>query len=1379
MENVPPPAMNGDDLPSLDDLLNSKRNAKASRQKRSLALNARTNADNEHDHSRHESGLLTPPSSQQEEDMDPARMLFSPPPEEELRGSGRNSVSRARSAPAQPPFTPSLLADPPGSAAGSSKRKRNAHNRASSYTTLSSIFDEPSTSTQAPAEATPNPKPRKQTRRGTPSLTIDSPTRPSAEPSDEPTTPTRSSSQRRSESPSKRALYLSPHHTNPNADYIPPLPTISRQSVSARRRSATPIPPYEPPRERFTPPREIIHTPPGAAHTPSKVSKSSKRKSAAPKSAHAKKLVIVIKKEPPEVDLSEPPPPPSPTDDPLLLKGQERPAAAHAHARKQKPRTSQLSTSTSAATHARDTPSIASSSPVSPPRDGGVGGGMGRLPDLNSSIDVSMRDASYDSAMDDSFAGPSAPVFDFTHAQDTSAAWDDDPALDNSSSDSDEFDQTGEYTGRFKVLTVPTKADPPSSCTRARQQAWGHPISPFPGAAGRRTSLPSSPPLRAGPDAEGGEGGAGTEESPDEDDVFILDGPVDVDAGPVLGDAGADTSQETARDEAEESMVIQDTPKAQSPVRSPSPLPIVDVPEPEDVTVVHHPVEHHVRFAARKPSEESEAEEEEGEDEPMEDVSFESSQDGTARDSASPEPPNAQHGPPQDSHQDEARMPVDLAPSHRHAEEHIEDQSDSSDEETVDRELSREPDPESDDEERPPRPTVLTPPHATTPARSLSPGVSQQTRPRGFLSITSPLRRQKSPQAQGRDVSPMPMPSIQSVFAAPAAPASASASASAPRAYVEDAPEHPEPREREREETQETAVEMDVEEGLDANAATDVEEGSEDDSEELDDGVIKITSGDPRAAARAAAILKMHDYDFIIKDPSRKRRHSSLDTAMRTARRKSVVEGGITKRSTPVKRRRTFGGVVGDKVIIPGSPAMTVPELLHEAERTVEQRERSLHTPSRALSYLSDSGGAFKLPALDRPAFETPAPRQRVHSRPLFNPNGPRSWDKDDWKLLDACFTDERLALGSHKRPLGEAVLAPVDDVELDRVVDRFLEQTGGVPVEDCWPGWSREDLLRRTQALQKKQRSGKVAPPTPSGRSGSVALSEVPDFTPLPSRQSSVQPGLLRRESTVSVASTKPAVPASLLAPRYSHLLEEAIAISKGESSTLHSSSQPVGYRSASAPAPESPSQAQIESEKAAEVVSTPHKAASEQPPDLPTPSRSIASRMKGFFFSYLPKATKNPQPKKPVVPAHPGLPIPPPEVFQKPRPPIATPASKPPPKPVPPKELVHLNHAPPPKPSMIPRLTQKPKRLVELHPAPPPQPRPRSSTGFVSDRRSSSGSVKDLVRSFESLEKQQERERQEEVARLRRVRSVGEWAAATSARGQGSQSSKPTWKP
>ncbi|TBU24311.1 hypothetical protein BD311DRAFT_766713 [Dichomitus squalens] len=1361
MENVPPSSMNHcEDLPSLDDLLPPKRNVKSSRQKRSPGLNTRTNADREDEDSLTESGLLTPPSSQtQEEDMDPSRMLFSPPPEEILR-HGRGSTARARSVPIQQPFTPSLLVDPPTQSTALSKRKRNAHNRSSSHTALDSIINnEASSSSVLVTEATPNPKPRKQTKHGSPS-------RRTAE-LEEPTTPTRASSQRRSESPTKRTLFLSPHHTNPNADYVPPLPTISRQSISARRRSSTPMPPYEPPRERFTPPREIIHTPPRATVSPERISKSSKRKSTAPK--NQKKLVLTVKKEPPEIDLSVPPPPPSPSDDPLLLKG----LPGHP---KSRPRPSKLQTQqpastnapealgTPASTHARETPSIASSS-ASPPETR-----VGRLPDLNSSLDFGVQNGDdYDDDDDDSFAG-APPIFDLTNPQEDPGAWDD----VDSGSDSDDFDQTGEYTGRFKVLTVPTKADPPSSCTRSRQDAWGNPSSPFPGSGGKRRSLPSSssPPLKAVPDGEDG----AQSESLDEDDVFFLNTPASADVrvdvtvreefeegssrDAIDGLAGLEVDLSVdVPDVLHTSHEQQDTFREGPREKSPSPLPIVDVQGEE------YGHEHHVRFVAPRGS-------------PEEDVSMEL-EDGDDSQGA-PQP----HVDADFSYESVIHDPEDdqARASAQEPEREAAHDSDSSDEETVDRELSREPGQFSDDEyeeerdTRPKPPTIPTPPRATfTPARSVSPN-EQTARPKGFLSITSPLRRRKSPPVQGSQAGyASPMLSIDAAFAT-----------LVPVVLRE-------PQEGEGVSTRpldDEAEEDLMEEDQPAEqVATDIDDDSADESEELDEGVVKITSDDPRVAARAAAILKMHDYDFIIRDPSRKRRYSGVDSALRKARRRSTLEGGIAKHGTPVQRRRTLGGIIGDKVIIPGSPMMTVPELLQQAEQTVEQRERSMfHTPSRDASFISAGESAsFKFPLpLDRPVFETPEPRQKVYARPTFNASGPRAWEKDDWKLLDACFTDERLSLGSHKR-LGEATLASVDVVDLDKVVNRFLEYTGGVPVEECWPGWTRDDLLRRTLALQKKQRAGKGAPPTPSGRFGSVALSEVPDFTPLPSRQSSVQPGLQRWASTSSTGSSKPAVPASLLAPRYSHLLDEAIAIWKNEFRTpTASTAQPVEYRSASVPVaetreislpPQSPATAmRSESEAPMNIEDV---SMSMPPPPLPTP-RSITSRMKGFLFSYLPKATKSNRFKKPAAPAHPGLPIPPPEVFQKPRS-VATPVSKPAPKPVPPKDLVNLHHAPLP-PSKIPRPTkQQPKRLVELHPAPPPEPRPASSTSKISlsDRRSSSGSVKDLVKGFEDLQKMQAREKQEEAARLRRVRSVGEWAAATGSRGRGQQDGKPGWKP
>ncbi|KAH9991559.1 hypothetical protein BJV77DRAFT_523270 [Russula vinacea] len=126
------------------------------------------------------------------------------------------------------------------------------------------------------------------------------------------------------------ALLRSPHADNDKADYI--LPILPHRSASVRAsQSSTPIPPYEPPTERFTPPREIFRSSP-------RVSKSSKRK---------KSLSITIKTEPPEIDLSRLPPP-SPTDDPLLL-----------HGRVQRPRPS-------LPTNSRETPLLEST----PPRPG-------------------------------------------------------------------------------------------------------------------------------------------------------------------------------------------------------------------------------------------------------------------------------------------------------------------------------------------------------------------------------------------------------------------------------------------------------------------------------------------------------------------------------------------------------------------------------------------------------------------------------------------------------------------------------------------------------------------------------------------------------------------------------------------------------------------------------------------------------------------------------------------------------------------------------------------------------------------------------------------------------------------------------------------------
>lgn len=139
--------------------------------------------------------------------------------------------------------------------------------------------------------------------------------------------------------------------------------------------------------------------------------------------------------------------------------------------------------------------------------------------------------------------------------------------------------------------------------------------------------------------------------------------------------------------------------------------------------------------------------------------------------------------------------------------------------------------------------------------------------------------------------------------------------------------------------------------------------------------------------------------------------------------------------------------------------------------------------------------------------------------------------------------------------------------------------------------------------------------------------------------------------------------------------------------------------------------------------------------------PRSTLATRVKGFIFSYLPGSTPKAQPAKKPQPAKPGLPlpIPPPETFAKPRGPIHTPAPKSIAKPVPPKNTVNLNNVPPPKPSRIPRSKEPPRRLVELNPLPRPPSEKSLLVDPANSRRDSGGSVKDLIMAFEGLRESQ----------------------------------------
>jgi hypothetical protein len=327
-------------------------------------------------------------------------------------------------------------------------------------------------------------------------------------------------------------------------------------------------------------------------------------------------------------------------------------------------------------------------------------------------------------------------------------------------------------------------------------------------------------------------------------------------------------------------------------------------------------------------------------------------------------------------------------------------------------------------------------------------------------------------------------------------------------------------------------------------------------------------------------------------------------------------------------------------------------------------------------------------------------------------------------------------------------------------------------------------------KALQNKQRSGNVAPPTtpytPSPASlvlgtNRAPLMEVPDFTPLgrrappPSQRRPVFPSLVIEDGPFANLPKQEGVarklPASLLAPRYSHLLEEAVAVSQLGAKVPETSIAGV----------EKDPDVSVGEDAAVVIISSTPVDDEDAPPPLttnetnnvPATPASIGKRVKGLLFSYLPTLSKTAPPALGKIKRshQAGLPLPPPEVLEKPRGPISTPVRQPLPKSKPPKELVHLNPAPQPQPraSMIPR-SKKPQRLVKLQPLLPQSP----LKPVARPRRSSGGSVKDLVRSFEDLEQHREVEKAGvKKLELKRVKSNGDWRTVAG------MASKPGWRP
>lgn len=298
--------------------------------------------------------------------------------------------------------------------------------------------------------------------------------------------------------------------------------------------------------------------------------------------------------------------------------------------------------------------------------------------------------------------------------------------------------------------------------------------------------------------------------------------------------------------------------------------------------------------------------------------------------------------------------------------------------------------------------------------------------------------------------------------------------------------------------------------------------------------------------------------------------------------------------------------------------------------------------------------------------------------------------------------------------------------------------------------------LLTRARVLAKKQRSGNIAPPTPNGsRQSSVApfpgMHSV-DITPM-SR------ALERRQSMT--LGEKGKIPATLLAPRYSYLMDEAIALNNEYDAAL------AHDRTASTSVDVGPSEAQ------GQRKTPPRELTTMEPP--PT----IGRRVKGWFTSFR-SPTKSPAPELPSPAPVQLKPVPAQEDEEyvlasdvvRNRPPIITPGPKEMPREPPHRELVDLEHVPTPLPkSAAPRV---PQRLVDLRPVSPPPPMPKQPVHIPRMRKDSGGSVKELVQSFEEMERREEmearaRKRSEQVLRVRNIGRL------KNAKGKG----KPVWRP
>ncbi|KAG8964722.1 hypothetical protein FRC00_001378 [Tulasnella sp. 408] len=574
--------------------------------------------------------------------------------------------------------------------------------------------------------------------------------------------------------------------------------------------------------------------------------------------------------------------------------------------------------------------------------------------------------------------------------------------------------------------------------------------------------------------------------------------------------------------------------------------------------------------------------------------------------------------------------------------------------------------------------------------------------------------------------------------------------------------------------------------------------------------VVEITSKEPMAAARAAAILK-HWHQYSEEQAKLKLRR----------RRSSTASVNLSTPPAPARNQTSFMNLLVNRQT--GSSASPIPQhMLQLAEAEV------LATPPRSISSSSGQRDTQTLNSASQLRFNTPLHRAPSIPEIVINPassrpsvdeaasqrEAGRPWTKMDWKALEKCLLSERRRI-AQRFGLQEKQV-DVGEVDVDTVVKTFIDQNRLVGDDDEWDEegeWDSDKIRRRCIALQvrhSKQPAGSIVVP------GSPLV--IP-FTPLQSRQTTPVGSFVSELGAPSGSghplpsqrSISPIIPlsTSLLAPRYVHLYEEASAMAG-------LSSEEQGRRVSGDGTPARPAEPSVPSDGLSqeenargpppsripvpltrirrpsasamgsneiEASLPPTPACPTSPGTLPVQATpSTASRVLGFLglrgilrgnSKTAPTPTPAQKRGKPRVPSPPPNPIPTRSSFSHSEM-VATPkiqtdavpntsralnrSASPMPvaqgivpntshtlnrsaSPMSVAQVIipmskskeDLNHIEPTPPRPSPRIPH-PKELVALHPVPPKPSVPRTTQ----PRRSSGGSVKDLVKTFENLESQ-----------------------------------------